>query len=172
MREVVYIRQMLFRGILVFFVCFFICQTSCFAGELFSKSVKVLVVNDAQEPLTGVTVQLLKPDSSLVKVQVTDRSGIAEFSNLPGDEYIILATHPGFQSAYNNIKNLQQQAEINMTITLQAGVAMLTDVVVTARKPFVQFAPDKTVVNVEAGITNVHDNQLMTYQIKFIKNYS
>lgn len=154
MREVVYIRQMLFRGILVFFVCFFICQTSCFAGELFSKSVKVLVVNDAQEPLTGVTVQLLKPDSSLVKVQVTDRSGIAEFSNLPGDEYIILATHPGFQSAYNNIKNLQQQAEINMTITLQAGVAMLTDVVVTARKPFVQFAPDKTVVNVEAGITN------------------
>ncbi|HRF18367.1 MAG TPA: TonB-dependent receptor, partial [Chitinophagaceae bacterium] len=104
--------------------------------------------------MAGVTVQLLKADSSLIKVQITDKSGIAEFSNLPGNEYIVLATHLGFQPAARDIKNLQQQPEINITITLQAGVATLADVVVSSRKPFVQFAPDKTVVNVDAGITN------------------
>lgn len=138
----------------VFIICFFQCQTSCFAEKSFSKPVKVLIVNDAQEPLAGVTVQLLKADSSLIKVQITDKSGIAEFSNLPGNEYIVLATHLGFQPAARDIKNLQQQPEINITITLQAGVATLADVVVSSRKPFVQFAPDKTVVNVDAGITN------------------
>lgn len=133
---------------------FLICGTHCFAERLFSRSLKVIVVNEAQQPLAGATVQLLNPDSSLLKMQVTGLSGIAEFSDISGNDFILLASHLGFQSEYRSITNPQQKLDSIITLTLKAEIATLKDVVITSRKPFVEFAPDKTVVNVEAGITN------------------
>jgi len=40
------------------------------------------------------------------------------------------------------------------TIVLQPVAGILKDVTVTAKKPFIQQLPDKTIVNVDAGITN------------------
>ncbi len=131
----------------------FLCSAGICLAQAGAKTIKIAVINEGQQPLAGATVQLLKPDSSLVKVQVTDKAGLAEFINLPGTDYIIEASYTGYQRLFFPVKNLQQEV-FTHTIALQPGAGLLGDVTVTAKKPFLQFAPDKTVVNVDAGITN------------------
>ena len=118
------------------------------------KTIKATVVTEQQQPLTGATVQLLKTDSALVKVQVSDKLGVAEFHNLPDNNYLVQVSHTGFKSIIFDVKNLQQNDGFNQLIKLQQAEGILNNVVVTSKKPFIQFAPDKTIVNVDAGITN------------------
>lgn len=140
------------KNILVFII-FTISGSVCLAQSQ-GKLVKVTVVSEQEEPLTGATVQLLKTDSTLVKVQVSDKVGVAEFNNLSENNYLIQVSHTGFQPIYFDIKNLQQRDRFSQVFKLQRESGVLNNVVVTAKKPFVQFAPDKTIVNVDAGITN------------------
>jgi iron complex outermembrane recepter protein len=123
-------------------------------AQLQGKIIKVTVVSEQKEPMAGATVQLLRTDSTLVKVQVSDKVGVAEFDKLSENNYLVQISHTGFQTQYLDIKNLPQKDRVSGTIILQRIAAVLNNVVVTAKKPFVQFAPDKTVVNVDAGITN------------------
>lgn len=113
-----------------------------------------MVVNEAKQPVAGATAQLLKPDSSLVKVQVTDNNGAAEFIFTPAGNYIIGISHTGYQTSFQPLTNDGLRNGITPVFVLYPAATLLKDVVVNARKPFVQFSPDKTVVNVEAGITN------------------
>lgn len=122
----------------------------CFAQN---KSIKVTVLNEEKQPMQGSTVQLLNTDSSLVKVQVSDKSGIAEFTGLDATNYIIQVNYSGFQTQYSNANDILQGTNSHI-VTLLPAARLLNDVLVTTKKPFVQFAPDKTVVNVDAGITN------------------
>lgn len=124
----------------------------CF-GQPPSRTIKLTLLNDAQQPLQGITVQLLKTDSSLVKVQVSDKAGSATFTGLVEENYLVQVSHAGFQPQSVPVKNFTQ-ATFSQSIVLQQAATVLNNVVVTSKKPFVQFAPDKTVVNVEAGITN------------------
>src|SRR5436189_1266983 len=135
------------------FILLTISSGICFAQSQ-AKSVKVTVVNEAQQPLAGATVQLLKMDSSIVKVQVSDKLGVAEFDDLSENNYLVQVSYTGFTHVILDIKNLQQKEESSHVVTLQSIVAVQNEVTVTAKKPFVQFAPDKTVINVDAGITN------------------
>jgi iron complex outermembrane recepter protein len=125
----------------------------CFAQSQ-GKSIKVTVVTESQQPLAGATVQLLKMDSAIVKVQVCDKLGMAEFYNLSENNYLVQVSHTGFTPIVLDIKNLQQKEGFSHVVTLLSIAAVQNEVTVTAKKPFVQFAPDKTVINVDAGITN------------------
>ncbi|MFN8291165.1 MAG: TonB-dependent receptor [Chitinophagaceae bacterium] len=118
-----------------------------------NRTLKVVIVNEARQPMAGTTVQLLKTDSSLVKMLVSGSDGMAAFSGLKESDYILQVSHTGFQQVFSEVKNLTGEAA-DRTITLLPVATTLNDVTVTSKKPFVQFAPDKTVVNVEAGITN------------------
>ncbi|HUR64750.1 MAG TPA: outer membrane beta-barrel protein [Chitinophagaceae bacterium] len=118
------------------------------------KLVKIVVLNDAGQAMPAASVQLLKTDSTLLQTQGTDRTGIAEFTGLEGESYIVKVTHAGYQTTYIGIRDLLKNSSFNKTVNMQLSATVLTDVTVTAKKPFVQFRPDKTVVNVEAGITN------------------
>lgn len=118
------------------------------------KTVNITVLNDAGLPLQAASVHLLNEDSTLLKAQGSDDSGNVEFKELQGNNYLLKITHAGYQPGYVNIKNLQQLPVYNQRVILQPVAATLQDVTVTSKKPFVQFDPDKTVINVEAGITN------------------
>lgn len=118
------------------------------------KPLKLTIVNDAGQVLPAASVYLLTTDSAVLQVQGTDKDGIAEFEGLQGNEYLLKVSHTGFQSIFLNITNLQQQTGFSETIILQKEASSLAGVTVTSKKPFVQFDPDKTVVNVDAGITN------------------
>lgn len=119
-----------------------------------NHGIRLRIRNQAQQPVAGATVQLLKADSVLVKVQVTDASGIAEFSGLAAATYIIQVSHTGFQSHVSYQNFLEQPGMSEKLISLLPQAKELGNVVIETRKPFVQFAPDKTIVNVDAGISN------------------
>lgn len=124
----------------------------CMAQLQPGKTAKITVLNEDGQPIPAASVQLLTADSTLLQAQGTDKLGVAEFSGLTATSYIIKITHTGFKNRTLSF-NLQGPVYAEK-IMLQATAAVLGDVLVTAKKPFVQFRPDKTVVNVEAGITN------------------
>lgn len=138
---------------LVAFFCLLLLMNVCEARQTQGHTAKITVLDAAGQPLPAVSVHLLNTDSSLVKVQGTDRSGLAEFSGLAAGNYIIKITHTGFQTRHLDL-DFHKKAHHTETITLQNAPTELGGVVVTSKKPFVQFRPDKTVVNVEAGISN------------------
>lgn len=136
-----------------FFIVSIFCSYCCLAQQS-SRSIKLSIINEAQQPLSGANVQLLKADSSLVKVQVSDKVGQVEFITLNGGQYIAIVSHIGYQSIAKNVYLTQHTEIATHTITLQPIVGEIGGVTITTKKPFVEFKPDKTVINVEAGITN------------------
>ena len=131
------------------------CNVSvAMAWQPVNHGVKLRIVNQSQQPVSGATVQLMKTDSVIVKVQVSDQSGMAEFNGLVAAKYIIQVSHAGFQSAFQSLNFLEEPGWIEKTITLLPMATELGNVIIESKKPFVQFAPDKTIVNVDAGITN------------------
>lgn len=119
-----------------------------------TREIRLSVHSAKQAALPHSTVSLLKRDSTLLRTNITDSTGIAVFTDLAPASYILRVTRVGHVEQYTGIIDLVQETSYTGNITLQESTGMLRDVTVTARKPFVQILPDKTVVNVEAGITN------------------
>lgn len=119
-----------------------------------TREIKITVVTTDKSALTHATVSLLKTDSTLLRTNITDSAGFAAFADLAPGNYIVRVTRVDYNAQHTNIIDLRQEASFSTTITLQPKPGLLKDVTVTARKPFIQILSDKTVVNVEAGITN------------------
>lgn len=119
-----------------------------------TREIKITVVNTDKSALTHATVSLLKTDSSLLRTNITDSAGFAAFTDLAAGNYIVRVTRVDYNAQHTSIIDLKQETSFSTTITLQSKPGLLKDVTVTARKPFIQILSDKTVVNVEAGITN------------------
>jgi iron complex outermembrane recepter protein len=119
-----------------------------------SGELKVTVINEDNSGLANSTVALLQVrDSSLVKTAVTDSSGVAIFRNIRTGTYICRVTRVSYAVQHTSVE-IRTSGNGSTRVQLKPATAMLQDVTVTARKPFVQLMPDKTVVNVDAGITN------------------
>lgn len=117
------------------------------------REINITVSGLNNQALAFATVSLLKTDSSLVKTLLTDSLGIASFYNLPADKYIARVSMINFQVQHADV-DLISNSSISRAVALQPEAGLMGNVTVTARKPLVQFMPDKTVINVEAGITN------------------
>jgi iron complex outermembrane receptor protein len=135
-------------------ITFLLCGLSLLAQPGNNRQVRVKVITENKLALQDATVALLNNDSSVVKSSATDALGLAHFDQLVPGKYLIRVRLLGFNDHVSGILNLVNQQEINDTIILMPDHVLLQDVTVTAKKPLVQFLPDKTVINVEAGITN------------------
>jgi iron complex outermembrane recepter protein len=102
----------------------------------------------------NVTVSLLKKDSSVLQSKVTDNTGAVSFSGLPADYYICRISRVDYKTYHTPVFDLYNSVSVSETIVLHPETGVLKDVTVTSKKPFVQYLPDKTVINIEAGITN------------------
>lgn len=111
-------------------------------------------VSAEQAPLYKATVSLMKTDSTLVAIEVSDIAGKAIFRSLPAGQYMIRVTNIGYQTTFTKIIDLVNTISVQETISLQPDAALLKNVSVSSKKPAIQFLPDKTVVNVEASITS------------------
>lgn len=119
-----------------------------------SIEIKIIVTGANNEILPAATVSLLKfIDSGIIKSASTDNKGIVLFSDLSEEKYICRVSRVNYENYFKEIDLVGKQLYID-TISLQLTTTVLQDVTVTAKKPFVQMMPDKTIVNVEAGITN------------------
>src|SRR5688572_26771131 len=110
------------------FLLFFSCFLQLTQAQQPGKVVKITVINDASQPMPAASVQLLKQDSTLLQVQGTDRSGVAEFNGLQEDNYIIRVTYTGYEDTFIGVSGLQKGDLFNETITLKAASAVLQGV--------------------------------------------
>ncbi len=116
-----------------------------------------------QKIIDAASVSLLKAkDSALVKVAVADKDGNFSFENIKEGSYLVLATSIGHTKTYSS--------KINITVdALSASVGVLQlvptqkdlkEVLVTSKKPLIERKLDRTIVNVDASITNTGSTAL------------
>ena len=130
------------------------CWISSFGQSANNNQILVKVLTENRSILHDATVNLLTLDSSVIKSAFTDASGTAVFNSLAAGNYIIRVRLLGFKDHHSPLVDLISKKEHLETIVMMAEHKVLQDVTVTSKKPLIQFLPDKTVINVEASITN------------------
>ncbi|WP_207512698.1 TonB-dependent receptor domain-containing protein [Longitalea luteola] len=117
----------------------------------------------SQSVLSAATVTLLRAkDSSVVKMSVSDQDGRYSFNNPPQGRYLIAVSAVGYEKQYSTPFTLSpDNPAIELTpIILIQRTRDLKAVTVSARKPLVEQKIDRTVVNVDAFISNTGANAL------------
>ncbi len=117
----------------------------------------VTILNEQGIAMENVTVQLLRSkDSALVKAAISDKNGLAEFENIRFGSYVLKATMVNHATRFSEAFNLSaEQPDLQLPkISLQKATSEMQEVVVSARKPFIQKLTDRIVVNVDNSIVN------------------
>ena len=151
MRKLIIRSTALIAGILITGLAY--AQTASIRGQ---------VLNAQKKPVTGVSVSLLAvADSAVQKTIVTDEGGNFSFEQVKEGKWLIQADAIGFKKYYSTIISTQKTGIILPDILLQEAAAKeLTAVSVTANKPFTEQKIDRTVVNVDALISNTGTSAL------------
>lgn len=120
-------------------------------------------INDgSQKTLESATVSLLKAkDSSVVKMGLADKAGKYEFEQIAPGNYLISVSVVGYEKAYSPVFDLKEgQTSSVPAIQLTAQAKSMAGVTVTSKRPMIEQKIDRTVVNVEASVTNVGSSAL------------
>ena len=109
-----------------------------------------------QKIIDATTISLLHAkDSSLVKLSLTDKIGNFSFENVKIGNYVIMASSIGHLKVYSSIINVTEGANISAgTLQLITQTTTLQTVAIETKKPFIERQIDKTVMNVDALISN------------------
>ncbi|WP_423148268.1 TonB-dependent receptor domain-containing protein [Rubrolithibacter danxiaensis] len=119
--------------------------------------------DNTNQPLESATILLLKlPDSSLVKTSLSGTDGKFVFENLKEGSYSLKVSMMGYTSFRSkNIVIDAANPHIELpVITLQTNPNMLKEVAVLGQKSLIEQKTDRTVVNVDALISNTGTNAL------------
>ena len=120
------------------------------AAEAFT----VTVLNEQNEVLEGAVVEVLKvSDKKLVRSAVTNKNGVSVFYIPFSEAYIFNTSYVGYETRSSTIGKAEITGK-KITITLQPNAKTLANVSVSSRKPFIQQAQGKVIVNVDASLTN------------------
>lgn len=141
----------LWRIVSIFYLLFFTLNFKANAQNTGNQGqIKGKVVDDKNEPMSYITVILLKSDSSVVKGILSAGDGRFEFKDLAMGQYRIKATLLGsaqFVGPFTISEN-RSDLDVGQIVIKQVNV-QLNEVKVKAFKSPVEFKSDKTVVNVE-----------------------
>jgi outer membrane receptor protein involved in Fe transport len=107
------------------------------------------VTDSNQKPLDGASVYLMQ-DSALVKTALADAGGMFSFAKLKPGAYRINITMMGFAT----YKSPLLKMDTTLLVLMQPTGKQLKEVVITAQKQFVEQKIDRTVINVDALISN------------------
>ena len=115
------------------------------------------VIDGSQKTIEAATISLLNAkDSSVVKFSVAGKTGNYQFENIPAGQYIIAVSAVGHSKGYSErveIKNDETNISLK-TIELVPESKGMAAVTVTSTRPFIEQKIDRTVINVEASVTN------------------
>ena len=121
------------------------------------------VIDGNTKTIESATITLLTiKDSAVAKISVANKEGNFVFENVVEGKYIVSIT------AVGHTRGFSEAFEINSsnnnitlkTIELVPLAKSLTGVTVAAKKPLIEQKIDRTVVNVEASVTNVGTSAL------------
>src|SRR4051812_40517818 len=121
------------------------------------------VVDGSQKTIESATIALLRAkDSANVKFTVADKTGTYSFEAIPAGKYLVAISAVGHQKGFSETFDVSE-ASSNIqvkTIELVPQAKSMGNVTVTAKKPLIEQKIDRTIVNVEASITNVGNSAL------------
>lgn len=131
------------------------------AGQAQQGTVAGRVLDKNRQAVPFATVVLRKAEGlSVVKIALTDTAGTYELAEVPYGSYSLLITSVGYQENTPAGFALAEDRRNLEPVQLLDLDHMLGEVKVTGRKPLVERQPDRTVVNVDAAITNAGSNAL------------
>ena len=109
-----------------------------------------------QKIIDAATVSLFKAqDSLLFKISLTDKKGNFLFEQVPFGKYYIVASSTGHLQTFSPILEISSNSIISAgVLQLSNNAKILKEVTVAAKKPFIERKIDRTVINVDAAITN------------------
>ena len=112
--------------------------------------------------INAATVMLFKAkDSTLVKTEVSNPSGIYEFKQVKAGSYFIRTSVVNMQKTASALITVNENETVTAPpVTLKPADKSLQGVTVTSKKPLVEVKADKTIVNVEGTINAVGNDGL------------
>lgn len=139
-------------------ILFLTAATCCQA----QSSIRGLVTNRNEQPLSGVSVLLLKAkDSALVKGSVTANEGLYVFEQLPAGDYLISASYVGYKDVHSKAFSINGTESITIpSLQISEKEMQLEVVTVSAKKPMFEQKIDRMVINVASSITNAGSTAL------------
>lgn len=150
------------RNLHVFILFLFTLGTAGFA-QAQSGKVSGKVLDNKQAPLAAATVSVLKQtDSGSVAMLATDQYGRFQITGLPAGTFFVQISATGHQPTYSkNFDITSNSTDIELPVfVLTASTKELGSVTVVASRPAVEQKIDRTVVNVDATISNIGTNAL------------
>lgn len=129
------------------------------------KNGKVIgtVIDGNTKTVESATITLLRAkDSSVAKMSVADKTGKYEFDLVPEGRYLVSISAVGHTKGFSETFEISSS---NSTVTLKTielvpQAKSIGEVTVTAKKPLIEQKLDRTIVNVEASVTNVGNSAL------------
>jgi outer membrane receptor protein involved in Fe transport len=118
------------------------------------------LLGDGDLPLENATLSLTKASDSIpLKFAVSSKSGDFIFDQIVNGNYRVRVSAMGYSERNSNvieITDAEHTVELGiMKLAVSADKTQLQAVTVTAKRPLFEVKPDKTVVNVDAAVTNV-----------------
>lgn len=127
--------------------CFFLSAV----GQEPGINVQVAAAN---LPVGDATVELWRTrPATLLKVSVTDEKGRVGFLAIPVGSYRCQVSRVGFKAATTDSFYFDGKSPLQLPVTLEKNDGVLQEVTVASRKPLIELRADKTIVNLEASIT-------------------
>lgn len=136
----------------------FISFTIVGYSQVKTGKVSGTVIDGNSKTIESSTIILERAkDSSVVKMGAADKTGHFEFENIDEGRYLVSVSAIGHQKGYSEIFELtpNKNSVQLKTIELAAVAKNLAGVTVVAKKPLIEQKIDRTVVNVDAAISNV-----------------
>jgi len=115
------------------------------------------------KPAEGATVSLLRvKDSATIKLSAVNKEGVYAFENIANGKYRVSVTAVGYQRSFSPVFELTPSVQTVQVpeISLTADTKAMNNITVTAKRPLIENKIDRTVVNVEASITNIGTSAL------------
>jgi hypothetical protein len=137
------------------FIAAWIIIASTFANAQNGLTITGKITGTDGKPLDGATVYLSRSaDSALVKTALANPDGSYVLSGLKKGTYRLAVNMMGFALYKSEVINLDAQDITTIPITLTPSGTTLKEVAVSAAKPLVEHKIDRTVVNVDALLSN------------------
>jgi len=129
----------------------------CFITQAQNGKIMGSVKDASMKSIHSATVSLLKSrDSSVAKFVATGKDGQYEFLDIADGKYFVSVSNVGYAKVVSAPFEISSSnATINVPVLVISEQAKdLGGVTVTAKKPFIEARPDKTIVNVDASPTS------------------
>lgn len=121
------------------------------------------IKDESNKGIDGATVSLLNAkDSSLVKVNLSEKDGLVSFDNIKNGSYLINVSVVGYQKTWSPAFMVgPDNKQVTVPdITVAKRVSELNEVTVNEKKPFIERQIDRVVVNVSNSIVSVGSSAL------------